>query len=425
MIDLSLIDNRDKILCGLSGGADSIFLVYQLKMLEKEYDIKVFACHLNHETRGLESLRDCNFSKEFCEKIDVPFYYESINISENFDKTLGFEASARKIRYDFFSRALSNFDANKIATAHNADDNLETILMNISRGTGLRGLLGIPKSRDNIIRPILEVSREEIEKFLSEKNISYIIDSSNLTDCYSRNKIRHHCVPILNEINKATIYNATKMCKNLKNDYNFIEKYLEIDYNRIVREKCDNFFIDKQEFLDIHTAISFRILEKILKNFDIALSFDKFNKILMLCNSKNPSASLEIYKNIEIKRNYNDLVICKRIKLEKDFAILVSEDNITITTNNFGKLYCEYFMDFNKIDFDSLYVKTREENDVFKFANHSKSLKKMFIDNKIPRQMRDFIPILCDKNGIVAVLYFGINNDRKEKSNKKVIFRSL
>ncbi len=157
MINEELIENCDKIVCGVSGGADSIALVYALKKLEETCNIQVFACHLNHKMRGLESTRDLNFTIDFCKTHSIPIYFEEIDIP--LDKKIGFEASARQIRYDFFNRALEHFSANKIATAHNCDDNLETILLNISRGTGLRVLCGIPIVIENIISHILHKTR--------------------------------------------------------------------------------------------------------------------------------------------------------------------------------------------------------------------------------------------------------------------------
>ena len=366
-----------------------------------------------------------NFSKDFCNKNDIPFYSETIDIAKNLDKSLGFEATARKVRYDFFDRSTTFFGANKIATAHNADDNLETILLNISRGTGLKGLLGIPSCRENIIRPILKLSRSAIENYLETYKIDFITDSSNHSDDYSRNKIRHHCLPVLKNINSSAISNTTKMCTNLKNDYDFIEKFSDMTYNSIVTQNGCDFCIEISEVLKMHKSISFRVINKILMDFDLILTDDKFNKILSLCCSNNPSSRLDVYNNLSITRNYQNIIFAKYQKAETILNLSAYDDVITIYTNKFHNLYKEYSVSYDIIDFDTLFVRNRQVGDRFYFKNHSKSLKNLFIDNKIPKDVRDDIPILCDKDGVICVLNFGISYNRFKKDNKKIIFRSI
>lgn len=422
MINTNLLEKNDKILCGVSGGADSIALVYSLKLIEKSLGIKVFACHLNHKTRGDESTRDLKFTENFCKTHDIPFYFEEIDII--LDKTQGFEASARNIRYDFFNRACAYFSANKIATAHNCDDNFETILLNISRGTGLRGLCGIPHVRENIIRPILHKTRSEIEIFLKENNIDFIVDSSNNTDDYSRNKIRHHVLPILQEINTKSTQNAYIMSKSANLDEEFLNSVSKNAYSDIVTLEIDSFYVNIDKLLKIHQSISYRVLNTVLNSFDKTLTHTFFNKIISMCQGKNPSFYLDLYKDVEIFREYGTIIFRTKNNVIQDLALDVKSDKIIITSNKFNNLSITYSVDYDKIDFSTLIISNRKPSDQIELIGGRKTLKKLFIDKKIPQRLREFVPVLRDKNGIICVCFIGVDINRKSKNDKNIIFRS-
>ncbi|MFI3226380.1 MAG: tRNA lysidine(34) synthetase TilS [Clostridia bacterium] len=422
MINQQLIENYDRILCGVSGGADSIALAHSLKQLEKSRDITVFACHLNHKTRGEESLRDLRFTENFCKMHDIPFYFEEIDIV--LDKSQGFEASARQIRYDFFNRAAKHFNANKIATAHNADDNLETILLNISRGTGLKGLCGIPLSRQNIVRPILHKTRAEIEQYLSENGVDFIIDSSNNTDDYSRNKIRHHILPVLNEINTKATQNAFIMSKTVLLDEDYFQCVTNEVFPQIVQFDVDKYVVDIEKLLNLHHSIAYRVLNSILSNFEKTLSSSFFDKIVEKCRSKNTSFCLDLYKDVEIFREYGTIIFKAKTFQKQKLDFIVENDQIIIFTNKFNNLFINYTADYDKIDFSTLSVTNKLQGDEIRLNGGRKSLKKLFIDKKIPQKLREFVPVLRDKNGIVCVCFIGVDINRQSKNNKNILFRS-
>ena len=198
----NMLSSGDCVLVGLSGGADSVALLHWLKELEGELKITVCAAHFNHCLRGQESDRDEEFSKNLCQSLNVPFVSEKGDVPNEAKKTHEtVEECARHLRYDFFERAAKSLGCNKIATAHNSDDNTETVLLNLTRGTGTKGLRGIPPVRGNIIRPLIETSRDEIEVYIRANNLEHITDSSNLTDDYTRNLLRHNVIPVLKGIN--------------------------------------------------------------------------------------------------------------------------------------------------------------------------------------------------------------------------------
>ena len=217
----SLIRKGDRVTVALSGGADSMSLLYALNSLKNELGISLFAAHLNHMIRGDEALRDEQFVKAECEKLGVKLFCERANIPEIAQKNgESLELCARKVRYTFLER-VSN--GGLVATAHTASDNLETMLFNLARGTAIDGLCGIPPKRDIYIRPLIFVTRDDVEKYCKQESVPFVTDSTNLSDDYTRNKIRHKIIPVLKEINQNAETSAVNTALNLREDASFIK----------------------------------------------------------------------------------------------------------------------------------------------------------------------------------------------------------
>ncbi|MCL2087246.1 MAG: tRNA lysidine(34) synthetase TilS [Oscillospiraceae bacterium] len=214
----SMVKHGDVVTVGLSGGADSVALLYSLIGLSGELGIDVRACHLNHNLRGEESERDERFVRELCDKLKTPLVVKSVDIKSLKRKHQSIETAAREERYSFFQE-LSH---TKIATAHNADDNAETLLFNLSRGSALKGLCGIPPLRGNIIRPLIYCERAEIENYCAENDLDYVTDSSNFSDEFTRNRIRSRIVPLLKELNPNLLSGINRMTDTLRRDEEFI-----------------------------------------------------------------------------------------------------------------------------------------------------------------------------------------------------------
>jgi tRNA(Ile)-lysidine synthase len=210
-----MLKNGDNVIIALSGGADSVCLL--LVLLELGYGVS--ACHINHNLRKDESKRDENFCLSVCDRLNVPLQIHSIDVKSAQKKHQSTEECARELRYDIFCRYGS-----RIALAHNLNDNAETVMLNLIRGTGLKGLCGIPPVRENIIRPLINCGRTEIEQYLLQKNESYITDSTNLSDYYSRNKVRRNILPAAEEINPAFLKNIARMNGNLRMDEEYFAK---------------------------------------------------------------------------------------------------------------------------------------------------------------------------------------------------------
>ena len=242
-----LVDRGDTLVCAVSGGADSMALLTGMYLLRDKLGIILEAAHFNHCLRGEESDADEAFVVDYCNSLNIPVHIcrEQIIAGKK-----GLEAAAREARYAFFEKL-----SGKIATAHTADDNAETVLMHLIRGTGLKGLGGISPRRGKIIRPMLGITRPQVLAFLEEYCVSYRNDSSNDTDLFLRNRLRHHVLPLLREENPRLCENLSSMALRLRQDEEALQAYSKAEYPLSV-----------SELLQKPAAVRIRILERFLKN---------------------------------------------------------------------------------------------------------------------------------------------------------------
>ncbi len=224
-----MLEKDDTVVVGFSGGADSVSLLYVLLQLKNEFNLNLIGAHVNHGIRGEEADRDENFCREFCLKYGIRFESLKVNVPllarEN---SMSEEEYGRKVRYDFFSSLAG--ESGKIATAHNLNDSVETLLFNLARGTSGKGACSIPAVRGNIIRPLIETPREEIESFCEENSLQYVTDSTNFENEYSRNKIRNVVIPALKEINPSAVYAVARYIESAKQDEELLSAITEENY---------------------------------------------------------------------------------------------------------------------------------------------------------------------------------------------------
>lgn len=230
--DYIMLGSDTAVCTALSGGADSVSLLLAMKTLSEERGFALSACHLNHGLRGAESDGDQRFCGELCAGLQIPLITTKVNVAELSDKHESVEETARRVRYGFFREALNTLGENTVlATAHTANDNAETVLINAIRGTGLAGLCGIPPVRGlgefKVIRPLLGCTRTDVEEFLSENGQGYVTDSTNLSEDYTRNKIRRRVLPEIAEINPSVLEVFGRMCKSLREDNALLEETAE------------------------------------------------------------------------------------------------------------------------------------------------------------------------------------------------------
>lgn len=441
-----LISENDKIVVGLSGGPDSICLLSLLNGIKEDFNITIVAAHINHMFRGEEAEKDEEYAKGICENNNIPFYSTKVNVSQyGKERGLSSESAGREVRYKFFSEILQKNNMNKIATAHNANDQAETILMRIMRGTGLEGLCGIPVKRDNTyIRPILFMSREEVEEYCMEKDLNPRIDKTNLERIYNRNKVRLDILPYMkSNFNKDIVETINRMGSIVQDDNEFIEHESKKYYNIFCVKNKSEISI-KPDAFKLHSAIINRVIRKAVNEVSgnkYDLEYKHITDIIELQSSKtgkkidlpNKIEACNIYKqvlirhkeeNVESKDSNNNIVFKIKEFLHKkvefsdytfNFEVIKISEKINITNNDVIK-----YFDYNKI-VDSVIIRNRKDGDKIQLLGMkgNKKLKDLFIDMKIPKQERELIPIIQFDNDISWIV--GIRTSEKFKVTSKTV----
>ncbi len=413
-----LFRDTKEITVALSGGADSVALLYALNSLKERYGYKLYAAHYNHGIRGEEADRDCNFAENFCKSLGIPFFAEKGNVKAYAkENKISLELAARKLRYDFLYKTAKG----KIAMAHTASDNIETIIFNLARGTSLSGIKGIPPRRDNIIRPLILCSREEIEAYIKENNLSFVTDSTNLIDDCSRNIIRHKIVPVLKEINAGCIDNATRLSILLNEDSEYLNKQAENEFNKRLNEKK----LSLNDFDKLDTAIAKRVIMLFCK---FALDFEPDNyhieRLYDVCFGRIVKTSL--FDDV-CGQNTNGFLVFSKIQ-EPDAFFVTKTEIISIEEFNKGKNVHELFLN-SAIDCDKIVGKLRKieknSSDLIKLANSNstKTLKKLLTEKKVPLYERKNLPVFADEKGVVWSYKIGSADRVKiDKSTKNVLY---
>lgn len=393
----NLIAPGDTVICAVSGGADSVAMLFALYLLREKLGITLEAAHFNHNLRGEESLRDETFVRELCARYEIPLHVASGEIHPG---KKGLEAAARDARYAFLESL-----PGKIATAHTADDNAETILMHLVRGTGLKGLGGIAPQRGKLIRPMLGITRREVEDFLAEWHLPHVEDSTNETDVFLRNRLRHHVMPLLAAENPRIAENLSQMALRLRED--------EACLSQLSRYET---LPEVETLRTLPSAVRSRMLERFLKENGVREPEDvHIAQAEALVFSDSPSASAAFPGGVTLSRQYGHLtanptgeaftpvtLTCPgsteaagiRITCEPAGELAQSENLLTVCPS--GKIS----------------IRPRQTGDKIRLSGGSKSLKKLFIDRKIPAAVRERIPVVCDETGILGVYSIGVNLDR-------------
>ena len=397
----NLINNGDNIIVALSGGADSVSLLYVLISLKEQYNLTVSAAHLNHQLRGEESVRDYNFVKNLCNILNIKLFYKEVDINALSKETKeSTELCGRNARYDFFQQ-LSNEHNAKIATAHTASDNLETVIYNIARGTSINGLKGIVPKRNYIIRPLINVNREDVENFCTENSISYVNDSTNFLDDYTRNKIRHNVIPVLKNINS----NAETSATYLSEDAFEVTELLE----NMASEALEN---SKKENKDCYDTNILKTYPKVIQKYAVIFLCRKIGinnitrkQIEIMVDILNTSGEIDLNSGYKAVSSQNMFRIIKQEVLEKNFEPVELTDDLKF--NFAGKCYefsykennsCENIDDYSFLE-QKLVIRQRKAGDFINFPkrNITKSLKKFLIEEKIPKESRDnLLMVACD-----------------------------
>lgn len=393
-----MIAPGDTVICAVSGGADSVGLLFALYLLQEKLQFKLQAAHFNHQLRQEESDRDEAFVRQLCDRYDIPLFVGTAPVKAG---KKGLEAAAREARYRFFE----TLDG-KIATAHTANDNAETVLLHLVRGTGLKGLGAIAPVNGRLIRPMLNVTRQEVLAFLEEYCLSYVQDSSNDTDAFLRNRLRHRVMPLLEEENPRIAENLSAMALELRQDEEFLAQKAE-------KQRT----LQVQALREYHPAVRSRILERFLK--ENGVKEPEYAHIFLaesLVFSEKPSAYAHFPGGIVIERCYDIL----QKKTDASFTPVVlacpgetriPELKLRICCSPASEIVNEAHV-FTIASQGQLCLRSRREGDEIRLPGGTKSLKKLFIDRKIPASQRHLVPVLADEMGVLAVDGIGVNQNR-------------
>lgn len=398
----------DTVICAVSGGADSVALLFALYLLKEKLGIHLEAAHFNHHLRGEESDRDEAFARELCDRYDIPLHVGSAQVKAG---EKGLEAAARDARYAF----LRGLDG-KIATAHTADDNAETVLMHMVRGSGLKGLGGITPVHGRILRPMLTTTRQDVEAFLEEWCLTHIEDSSNESDAFLRNRIRHHVMPLLMQENPKLAENLSKMALRLREDEILLSAQANFETLPTV-----------ESLKTMPSAQRSRVLERFLKRSGVREPEDCHIALTeALVFSDKPSAKASFPGGVTIARKYDTLTVLpsetspEAVRLPCPGVVRYGDYQVTCTP-------AEEILNspdtFTVVPRGALTLRPRKQGDSLRLSGGTKSLKKLFIDRKIPAAERDLIPVLCDEEGILGVYTIGVNLDRAAQSLPAVTIR--
>ena len=418
--EYGLLRQGDVVLAAVSGGADSMCMLQVLLELSEDLDLSVSAAHYHHGLRGAEADRDAAFVQEWCRNAGIPFQMEKGDVAAVAHACgRGIEETARKMRYDFLNRTADSLGGALIATAHNADDNAETLLLHLVRGSGLQGLTGIAPRRGNLIRPLITCTRAEIEDYNSRHSIPHVEDSTNRDQSYSRNYLRVQVMPLLKELNPGLAQSLSRTSEALRKDNDCLnaqaEKILES------AEHSENrISIPVSALTSLPEALAPRAVQILFQQLrpEEILSSVHRRAVLDLAEGTDPSGEVSLPEGLTVCRQYDTLIFTTSVeeKTARKEVILPLPGNVSWS----GKLIQASPIvydgrDQKKDDFclrvsgDRLIVRSRQTGDRLRpVSRPEKTLKKWMIDEKIPAAEREELPVLTEEDGtILGVLGLG------------------
>ena len=432
-----MVSPAETVVVGVSGGADSLGLLYVLDELE-EYNLKLIVSHINHGIRPEEGKRDAEFVEEIAEKLNLPFELKEVNTPE-FKKgsNLSLEEAARVLRYQFFKEVLAKYGARKIATAHTLDDQAETVLMRLIRGSGALGLSGIPPvSEDYIIRPLIETPRSEVEEYLTAKGIKWVDDSTNRASDFLRNRIRHELIPELQEYNPRIKEALSRTASILRVEEDFIrsgaKNWLRYVFGSAGEgELVGNISRYKLIPEALRTAFLRMAIEKLKGNLR-KISFGHIDSMdeLLLCGT--PSGEISLPDGIVMAKGYDLFLITRRSELKREFSYTVLSPGkwsfpgfeCEVEIADVESLSSDNFIGMFDVDSVELPITVRNFHPGDRFIplgmKTPKKVKRFFIDEKIPRFLRSRIPIFFIRGEIMWIGGMRIDERFKLKGKKAV-----
>lgn len=401
----NLLSENDSVIIALSGGADSVTLLSVLNSIKEKYNLTLYAAHLNHGIRGEEADNDEKFCKILCENYNIKLFVKHIDVPKLCaEQKISAELCGRNERYKFFDKLSSELNA-KVATAHTASDNAETLLFNLCRGSSLMGAAAIPPKRGNIIRPLITVTRDEIESYCAANSLAYVTDSTNMSDSYTRNKIRHNVIPALKEINPQ----AENAMLAFSRDAAEISEFLEKSAEECLNSSKEKYGFNIQKLLQNDPAVLKAAIAKLCRDnnadaerrhIELIVSMLKSGGAVELKNGKKAVCAQNTLRIITDKTENTHFSLA----FDKNMSFFYLGKNI------------EAKMDHSLIKAQKLVFRTRKSGDFFTFPvrNVKKPLRRALNEQKIPAELRDELLVLCDGSTVLWCEGLGLSKQGEE-----------
>ena len=452
--DQKLIVAGDHVLIGVSGGADSLALLYFLDKYKEAFGIHIGVAHLHHGLRGDAADADENFVKLFCQLNEIPFFSRRRDIKRiSAQEKISIEEAGRNERYDFFREVARAKKYNRIAMGHHINDQAETLLMRLIRGTGIKGVSGIKSSRDGLyIRPFLCLEKKEIVSYCNENSLAYRTDATNFQRDYTRNKIRLDIMPMILDINPRAEVHFNEFTAIALEYEAFFENYVDSIEERILSMENTTVLLNREQWLCEKPVVQKEILRRAILKFKGSLMEIEYNHItafFSLLKSDKTTWDFHLPHDIRLCRRYDKIMVTEKEKMVTKplvpTQILINKTWIfsgqrliletkLINQEQFKEFSCffskeienhsEKYFDYDKIGW-VLYLRSRMPGDFFHPVGVSgrKMIKKYFIDKKIDRNTRDEIPLLAMGSEILWIIGYGINERLLADSNTKNILK--
>ena len=415
----NMLTPGDGIVVGLSGGADSVVLLSILMGLREEWNLSVYAAHINHNLRGDAACLDERFVRLLCEDWGVPLFVFQADVKGFAEsQRLNIEESGRKLRYEYLNQALSKFGAQKIATGHHADDNAETVLLNLFRGAGLKGLCGIPTINGPVIRPLLEVSRKSIEAYARKNSLNFIIDETNTESDYSRNYIRNKVIPVIQEHFGDVAETMARNALWMRADDDFLSSVTDNAVNNLSSVFTPTeIIIPIDELLAQPLALARRIIRQAIITLRGKKALEDIQAMhiqAILDVAQGRSGRQADLPGFAARREYANLVLhTLRVTQSEGFCISLSPDtptNVQQISVNLSlqppknPFYCTQAFNYDKLN-NVLEIRTRRPGDKINLAGvGTKKLQDYFTDTKMPKAQRDTVPLLADGSNVLWIM---------------------
>lgn len=421
-----MLQKGAKVLCAVSGGADSMCLLHFLSSNAERFGITVAAAHFNHRLRGAEADRDQAFVEAWCNEHGIVCEVGSADVAAYAQQNgMSTEEAARRLRYEFLENCADKLGCTAIATAHNSDDNAETVLLNLTRGAGAKGLCGIPPVRGRLIRPLLATSRAQIEDYLAENGVAHISDSTNDTDDYTRNVIRHRVMPVLRGINPEFSASAMRTAELLREDEEFLDKLAA----GFLNDHFENGSLPIPELAALPKPVAARVLRKICGRSLTAVH----TKALFDIMQSKTLAHADIH-GMRVTADHGRLYFGQKPNNLPDTQLHIGEK--TVIGDGKFTVECAVLPENSKVfnslntfffNFDAvcgtIFFTSRKDGDKIRLNGRkcTKSLKDLFSEAKMTQLQRSETPVLRDEKGIIAVYGFGVAERCSVKTGDAVL----